>query len=344
MGVVAVAPVVAAAACGVSCMLLVPRLAIRAHDFSTRVAVRARMRRNSVKDWPSEDDRRVGPGTFIRAALDICFESGIPSLRKPTIRLLGCPPIAGEVERIVTVLRFKGVRATTEGACQTLLALGIAAFMASLLIAGSLITAVLAVVTCMILIHMRISREQAASVARSQELVPDAMRALGVYYGSGLTLVQSFEHAAVEVPQPLGPRLGEVAVSMKAGMPASDALARLRGDGDSARSFTFVSIALEIQHATGAPMQPLLERVAESVSASLKLKRSLEVQTAQARLSAKIVSIMPLLVVGLMALVNPSYLVGFLSSPVGLGMFVTACVLELMGILSIRKILDVEVG
>lgn len=344
MGVVSIMPVIAAVSGGACCALLVPRALVGMRDFATRTAVRARMRQ-----VPGSGAFREGKGVrdlrgYAISALTICLESGIPSLRRPARWLSARWLVSDELDRLVSILRQRGIQATKLGTCQTLLALECILFAVVLLVTGSWLSSLLAVVLAGVLLHARAARSLAAMVSRSNELVPDAMRALAVYYGSGLTLVQSFEHAASEVPAPLGPRLGEVAVSMKAGMSAADALARLRGGGEDARPFTFASIALEIQHATGAPMKPLLEDVAASVSASLRLKRSLEVQTAQARLSAKIVSVMPVAVVALMALVNPSYLTGFLASPVGLVMFIVACLLELVGILAIRKILDVEVG
>jgi len=66
------------------------------------------------------------------------------------------------------------------------------------------------------------------------------------------------------------------------------------------------------------------------------------VQTAQSRLSAKVVSAMPLVLVGVLSVAMDGYLATFFNSAGGFMLLVTAVAMELVGIMLIRSILDID--
>lgn len=91
-------------------------------------------------------------------------------------------------------------------------------------------------------------------------------------------------------------------------------------------------------------MREVLDATADSMRASFDLARSLEVQTAQARMSARIVSILPLALVLLLSLTMEGYLASFFSSPEGFALLVCAVLMEVAGIMLIKRILGVDLG
>jgi len=66
------------------------------------------------------------------------------------------------------------------------------------------------------------------------------------------------------------------------------------------------------------------------------------VQTAQARLSAKVVSLLPLFLVAAMSLTMDGYLATFFSSAGGLMLLAAAVGMEAAGIVLIRRILRID--
>lgn len=158
---------------------------------------------------------------------------------------------------------------------------------------------------------------------------------------AGLSLEQAFGQTAEESQDPLRRELQKTVDDLQTGSSIMDSLSQLdkRLAMDEMR---FVSVALEIQHRTGGSMREVLDAAADSMLASFDLSRSLEVQTAQARLSARIVSILPLVLVALLSLAMEGYLASFFTSLTGFALLVCALVMELAGILIIRRILGVD--
>ena len=105
-----------------------------------------------------------------------------------------------------------------------------------------------------------------------------------------------------------------------------------------------MAVALDVQHQAGGSMRPVLEAARETVEGELALRRALRVQTAQARLSARVVTVMPFALVAVFSLVSKGFLDPFLQSPLGLGLLGLACAMEVAGVLAVRRKLNVEVS
>ena len=171
--------------------------------------------------------------------------------------------------------------------------------------------------------------------------LPDALRGLGMCFMAGLSLEQAFDQTAQECREPLRRELRRTVDDLHTGSSITESLAGL--DGRLAMDeMRFVSVALEIQHRTGGSMREVLDSAADSLLASFDLSRSLEVQTAQARMSARVVSMLPVALVVVLSLTMEGYLATFFSSAAGLVLLLCAVGMQVAGILIIRKILGID--
>jgi len=180
-----------------------------------------------------------------------------------------------------------------------------------------------------------------ANQTRLREQLPDALNAIGMCFAAGHSLQQALGHVAVETPDPLGRQLRRTVNDIDVGYGVPEALGRLEKRTNCA-DLHFVLVALEIHHMTGGSLRELLEGAATSISESFELMRSLEVQTAQARMSARIVTIMPLVLLVVLSLAMPGYLATFFSSTAGFMLLMGALGLEALGIFLIRRILGID--
>ena len=89
-------------------------------------------------------------------------------------------------------------------------------------------------------------------------------------------------------------------------------------------------------------MRQVIDAASDTVKGELALRRSLRVQTAQAKLSARIVVIMPFLLVAAFSLVSPGFLMPFFSSAFGYALLAVAVVMQVLGIVLVRRALAVE--
>lgn len=186
---------------------------------------------------------------------------------------------------------------------------------------------------------------QGAAESRLEQMriqLPDAFTLVGNSLASGLSLVQALGYAAAETDAPLGPQLYGLVNDVAAGMSLPDSLERFRASVPL-RELQTISTAMEIQHKVGGNIREMLEQATASVRQTLELRMSLRAQTAQGRMSAKVVGLLPLGLVALMSLMMKGYLNTFLSTGVGILMFTIAILADIVGFVLIRKILDIEI-
>lgn len=176
---------------------------------------------------------------------------------------------------------------------------------------------------------------------RMREAVPDALQSMGVCFQTGLSLVQTLEQAGSEAKGPLQPLFAQASHRLQMGGSTSDALASLAKD-DAVPELAFVAVALDVQHQTGGSMRQVLDAVRDTVESELELARSLRVQTAQAKLSARVVSAMPFVLIALFSLVSEDFLSPFFSSAAGIALLAVAFSMQAAGVLAVRRMLKVE--
>lgn len=239
------------------------------------------------------------------------------------------------------LLEGSGVAATTRSLATVVLAAAFSAALAVGLVTGSPIAA-LAVSACLCafffvaIANMRDKRQEAA-----QDSVPAALESMAACFASGFTLEQTFQQVAHDIDEPLSSTFARAAHILEMGGGADRALDELKRDS-STSELAFVAVALDVQHQSGGAMRQVLQAATETVKGELALRRSLRVQTAQAKLSARVVVVMPFILVALFSLASPDFLMPFFQSVQGYALLALAVIMQLSGIVLVRRALSVE--
>ncbi|MEG0324450.1 MAG: type II secretion system F family protein, partial [Raoultibacter sp.] len=173
-----------------------------------------------------------------------------------------------------------------------------------------------------------------------RESVPDVLRSMGVCFHAGFTLLQTFRQIATEIEGPLGSLFSRAAHELETGISAEEVLVSFR-DQASIPELSFVAVALKVQHDAGGSMAAILDAARDSVQGEIELKRSLKVQTAQAKLSARVVTALPFVLIALFSLITEDFLAPFFSSAVGLILLAVAVAMQVTGVLIVRGMLNV---
>lgn len=184
--------------------------------------------------------------------------------------------------------------------------------------------------------HEKRKRKEAIQLA-----MPEAIRLLCVSLESGSSLENGLRYAASNCPEPLSSELKRAVWDIEAGHSFDSALEDLRHRTDDAE-FAFLSVAMEIQHRSGGSLTPILDNLATLLKQSSELKEDLRTKTEQARLSSRIVAIMPFLLLGVLSLLSPGYLSAFFGSALGMCLLVLALAFELLGIILVRRCLAID--
>lgn len=232
-------------------------------------------------------------------------------------------------------------RLDAETAMSMLLGASVILGLASLLLTSSPVFAL--AVACIVFLGMGLwaHRRTEKEAAHMRDEVPDTLRSLADSFRSGHSLLQTMEQASKDVKGKLGEAFGGVARRLEMGESTKEALRELRRV-KGVPELAFVAVALDVQHQSGGSIAPVLESARESVEGELELARTLRVQTAQAKLSASIVTIMPFVLVAFFSLASPGFLSPFFESALGVMLLIVALIMQIAGVLSVRRICKVD--
>lgn len=269
------------------------------------------------------------------------LRNGYRMLKKPASVLMRIGRVDAFMQDAVDMLRRRGFTTTGEA----LLSIIFFAVPIGMLAIGAISSSVLAafvVALCLVvaaIMAVGSSRDKRAEAAR--DAVPEALESMSACFGSGFTLLQTMQQVAHDVDGPLSEVFGRSAHILETGGGASEALSELRR-GDYASELAFVAVALDVQHESGGAMRQVLDAAADTVKGELALRRSLRVQTAQAKLSARVVAIMPFVLVAAFSLISPDYLLPFFQSAFGYALLGAAVAMQAAGIFLVRRALSVD--
>lgn len=178
---------------------------------------------------------------------------------------------------------------------------------------------------------------------RRQQLrqsLPQALRMLCIALDSGSSLVKALEYAAANSSGAMARELRGALWDMQAGLSFGEAMEGLR-QRTGGSEFACLAVAMEVQHRCGGSMAAVLESVSSMLQQNAEIEEELATKTTQAQLSAKVVALMPLVVLALLSVVSPGYLGRFFESSAGVALLLMAVVLELVGVVLVRQSLDI---
>lgn len=182
------------------------------------------------------------------------------------------------------------------------------------------------------------ARRRAAFAAE----LPDVLLLLAGTLRAGVPLTAALEAAAREAGGPVAPELRRVAGETALGRPLPEALAavgrRMRSD-----EVAWVGMAVEIHQEAGGNLAEVLDTVARTVVERQRLRREVAALTAEGRISAVVLGVLPVGLAGVIAVVNPGYLASLLQTSVGTMLVVGAGLSMAVGFVWMRRIVNVEV-
>jgi tight adherence protein B len=172
------------------------------------------------------------------------------------------------------------------------------------------------------------------TAARRREMeaaVPEVVDVLRATVAAGISPRRALQAAAEGAPSALSDVLDKAIHAAELGTGAGQALAAA-ARAERLSELELAGEALDLAETTGAPPGPVLAGVAAAATDRVRSRQAMLAASAQARLSARVVSAMAPAFLGVLALTSPSD-AGFLfREPAGWATLTAATVLELLGI------------
>ncbi|MFN8232087.1 MAG: type II secretion system F family protein [Actinomycetota bacterium] len=201
--------------------------------------------------------------------------------------------------------------------------------LAGALVAGSAPTAAL-----------RIALKRRAEKLREQ--LPDVLTIMASSLRAGHSFLQALDTVAREIAQPAATEFQRVVAEIRLGRSAEDALEALAERVGSA-DFKWAVLAVNIQREVGGNLAEILDNVSDTLRERAMMRRQVRVLTSEGRLSAWVLTLLPIGIALYLFAMSPEYIGLLFSTTIGYVMLGGAAILLVAGVLWMRKIVNIDV-
>ena len=175
-------------------------------------------------------------------------------------------------------------------------------------------------------------RARRQRLALCNQQMPQALDIMSLALRAGHPLPGALAVAAAEAPSPIAEELRRAVDEHELGRPIGDVLVGLGNRlKDSEVVHTFV-VAVLVLHQTGGNLIAVIDRIIENARARTQYESRLRALTAEGRMSAKVMSFLPVLFVLAVTMIDPSYMTVFVSDPTGIVVGLVCLFLWVIGI------------
>jgi tight adherence protein B len=257
----------------------------------------------------------------------------------PLVRVLSKVPflrgLEGRIDR-------SGLAISVQSFLLVTLGLGIGGFAICYLLSKNLIVSLLLAAGLFVVPFLFMEFKKRKREDKFTELFPDALTMMARSIRSGHSFASSIELVGKEVSDPVGSLFKMAYDQQMLGLRINDTLNNLNNRIDSL-DLRFFTTAVAINSEVGGNFAEILEKLADTIRERLKIKRQLRVHTAQGRLTGYILAVLPIVVFFMMNFMMPGYQDKLLNNDTGRWFLVGAAVMQLIGFLVIRKIINIRI-
>lgn len=183
---------------------------------------------------------------------------------------------------------------------------------------------------------------QRRRVAKLEAQLPETLTLMSQSLKAGFGLLQSMSTAAEQMDHPIGTELGRAIQEMNVGSSAEEALMAL-SERCGSYDLDIVVTAIIVQRTVGGNLSEILDKVAETMRERARIRGEIKTLTAQQSLTGLVIGLLPFGVGALFFVISPNYITPLFTETLGRVMIVAAIFLEAVGLMIIRRILNIEV-
>ncbi|MCZ6709948.1 MAG: type II secretion system F family protein [Gammaproteobacteria bacterium] len=189
---------------------------------------------------------------------------------------------------------------------------------------------------------MKINRDRGARFAKLEEQLPDAIDTIQRALKAGHPFSATLKMVAEDMDQPIAREFELTFADINYGNDLRRAMIGLLARVPSMTVMAFVTSVL-VQKETGGNLAEILRQISEVVRSRFRFSRRVRSLSAEGRMSAWVLAMIPLLLFGIMMFTNPDYLPIMFKDPLGQDMITFAAIWSFIGIYFIRRIIRIDV-
>jgi tight adherence protein B len=172
--------------------------------------------------------------------------------------------------------------------------------------------------------------------------LPDALDMLSRALRAGQSLPAGFNMVAGEMSPPVGREFGRVFEEQNLGISMEESL-----EGMTERipnlDLKFFATAVILQRQTGGDLAEILDKIGHLIRERFQIWGQIQALTGEGRLSGVVLLALPIALFFVVYYLNPTYVMVLFTDPLGKKMLAGAVVMQVIGALVIRKIINIKV-
>ncbi|NLX63154.1 MAG: secretion system protein [Clostridiaceae bacterium] len=170
----------------------------------------------------------------------------------------------------------------------------------------------------------------------------DTLTVLSNSLKAGHSFFQAVDSVSRELTGPMADEFAKLQKEISLGVnieTALDNMVKRVGSDDLELMVT----AVLIQRQIGGNLAEILDNISETIRQRIRAKGEIKTLTAQGRISGWIIALLPFFLVAAISMISPEHTKTLVTNPTGIIMIIIALVMEFLGILFVRKIINIEV-
>ncbi|HSW52350.1 MAG TPA: type II secretion system F family protein [Sulfuricaulis sp.] len=309
----------------IAVFLLATSVIVPTAGSDARTARRLRARVNEALGHSVADDTSIVRGNLLRRLTPL--ERRIESLPG--------------MEHLARLIAQTGREVPAYRVAMLMAVLGAAGFLLLMLftrnpLASLLLSAMLASVPV-----LKLQAERRRRLARFEEQLPEALDVMGRALRAGHPFSETLKLVSEEMTAPIAQEFGKAFADINYGVNPDDAFHAMLARTPSLSLMTVITAVL-VQRESGGNLAEILDKIAAVVRGRFRFQRRVRTLSAEGRLSAWILVLIPFVLVILMSIMSPTYLPMMVKDPTGRTLVLFAFVMLIIGIFWIRRIIRLK--
>lgn len=210
------------------------------------------------------------------------------------------------------------------------------------LFAAPLVLTVAAAAFCAMLPVLYVKRHRNRRIRQLERQLPDVCDMLARALRSGHAFTGAIDMVSTEFPEPMSGEFRITFDEINYGVSISEALTNL-ATRVPIRDLRYFVIAVRIQRETGGNLSEVLDSIAALIRERARLFDKVRVLSAEGRMSAWVLGLLPFVTAALLMLVNPGFMDVLWEDPVGIRMVGVVVTSMVFGMLWMRHIVRIRV-
>lgn len=207
---------------------------------------------------------------------------------------------------------------------------------------GNLVAAVIAASVILYIPQRLLLLARQRRLAHLENQLPDFLMGMAAVLRAGASMHVALRHMHAHTPAPLSQELALVLREQRMGVTLDAALQAMQRRVPTEGCVLLVSALIIASH-SGGSLATALEQMAATLRARLQMQGRIRALTSQGRMQAWVMAALPPFLALVLQFLDPEAMQLLWHTPAGWGVLVLIAVLELAGLLMIRRIVNVDV-